>query len=65
MWTEWAPHPDRVEYQTFPRLAASAEVGWTNLNQKNYRQFLNTLELLKIRWKKLDINFAPESDYNQ
>lgn len=29
MWTEFCNKPEDVEYQLFPRLAALAEVAWT------------------------------------
>jgi hexosaminidase len=58
MWTEWTPAVKDVQHQTFPRLAAYAEVGWTNLDQKNYRRFSLALEVYKKRWKALGINFA-------
>jgi hexosaminidase len=28
LWTEYAPTPERAEYDLMPRLAAAAEVAW-------------------------------------
>ena len=40
LWTELLNRPARfVEYQIFPRLAASAEVGWTNQNLREWNDF--------------------------
>ncbi len=43
MWTEWTPTLDRMHYQAFPRIAAYAEVGWSQLDRKNYRDFKERL----------------------
>ena len=47
MWSEWTPTNDKVSYQTFPRIAAYAEVGWTNLQNKKFDTFLVALDKLK------------------
>lgn len=65
MWTEWAQNNDRVEYQSFPRIAAYAEVGWTEVENKNYDDFSKALENFIQRWKKLGIDVAPKADYGQ
>lgn len=57
-WSEWTPTEERVEEQTFPRIAAYAEVGWTDLKNKNFERFSHSLEDYKTRWKKLNINFS-------
>lgn len=45
LWTELLNRPARfMEYQFFPRVAALAEVGWTNNNLKNYDDFESRLE---------------------
>lgn len=62
MWGEWTPTRGEMEYQTFPRLAAYAEVGWTNTENKGYEQFRKALlPLLKV-WEDKGIYFAPLSD---
>ena len=52
LWTEWVPNLERLGWQTFPRLFASAEVGWTQMELKNYPNFKqrlpNLLEYLRI-----------------
>lgn len=62
MWSEWTPTEERVEFQTFPRIAAYAEVGWTNLNNKNLDRFLLNLETFKKRWEKQGIHFCKDSE---
>lgn len=44
LWTELLNKPVRfIEYQTFPRICASAEVGWTLPENKNYEDFCQRL----------------------
>jgi hexosaminidase len=58
MWSEWTPTNDNVSYQTFPRIAAYAEVGWTNSQNKQFSNFLIALDKMKKSWKLLGINYA-------
>jgi len=58
MWSEWTPTYKDVEYQTFPRIAAYAEVGWTNISNKNFESFKNALKIIQQRWTSLGINYA-------
>ncbi|MGE0020312.1 MAG: beta-N-acetylhexosaminidase [Draconibacterium sp.] len=60
MWSEWILSKERMEAQIFPRLAAYAEVGWTNKNRKNYDLFKESLSKLKKRWKLLGINYFED-----
>jgi len=40
LWTELLGRPPRfIDYQTYPRLAALAEVGWTNQELRNWPDF--------------------------
>lgn len=57
MWSEWVPTVEIMEKQIFPRLAAYAEVGWTEMKNKDYDRFLESLEPLKNRWKLHHIFF--------
>lgn len=58
MWTEWTPTNKDVEHQTFPRIAAYAEVGWTALNNKDYESFKKALKKIEKHWDSLNINYA-------
>lgn len=58
MWGEWIPTNGEMHYQTFPRIAAYSEVGWTKQENKSYYRFLLGLSYLKDRWKAKDIYFA-------
>lgn len=58
MWSEWTPTNKDVEYQTFPRIAAYAEVGWTQLDNKDFGGFKIALKKMQKRWDTLNINYA-------
>ena len=58
MWGEWTPTKKEVYSQTFPRIAAYAETGWTLTNNKNYKRFKASLIALFKKWEvNLDDNF--------
>ncbi|MFW9824076.1 MAG: beta-N-acetylhexosaminidase [Candidatus Thorarchaeota archaeon] len=62
MWGELIPTTERLEWQTFPRLIAFSEVGWTQKNKKNYRSFLNRLEHFLKRLDLLNVKYASQED---
>ncbi|WP_299557346.1 beta-N-acetylhexosaminidase [Seonamhaeicola sp.] len=61
MWTEWTPTIGQMHYQIFPRIAAYAEVGWTELKHKNYNNFKVALKGLEQRWGQKGIRYAPRA----
>ena len=44
MWTEFCYKPEDVDYLVFPRLAALAEVAWTQPAHKDWTSFLKGLD---------------------
>lgn len=44
MWTEFCNEPEDVDYLVFPRLAALAEVAWTQPEKKDWTSFLKALD---------------------
>lgn len=52
MWGEWTPDSLAVYSQTFPRLAAYAEVGWTSVENKDLTRFNDHLSWFTKRWPK-------------
>ena len=58
MWGEYIPKKERLEWQTFPRLIALAEIGWTPKIKKNYSTFYKRLLSLLKRLDLLGINYA-------
>lgn len=59
MWGEWIPTDGDMHYKVFPRIAAYAEVGWTNKEQKDFNTFKSSLKNLQKRWTAKEIYFAP------
>jgi len=62
MWSEWTPTNKDVAYQTFPRIAAYAEVGWTNTASKKFDVFKEALRKMQKQWDLLEINYAKVLD---
>jgi hexosaminidase len=73
IWTEHIRTEERVEYMTFPRAAAVAEVGWSAAGCINWDSFLSRLpeqfrryEMVGIRPSRDvlegDVRHAPEGD---
>ncbi len=58
MWGEWTPSTKEVEYQTFPRIAAYAETGWTQPQQKDFERFKIGLGKLQAHWDKIGLGYA-------
>ncbi|WP_242205977.1 beta-N-acetylhexosaminidase [Aestuariivivens insulae] len=58
MWSEWTPTNKDIEHQTFPRIAAYAEVGWTTPENKDFERFKSALKKFQTRWDSLGINYA-------
>ncbi|WMI66308.1 beta-N-acetylhexosaminidase [Aestuariibaculum sp. YM273] len=56
MWSEWTPTNKDIERQTFPRIAAYAEVGWTTMENKDFESFKVALTEVKKGWDALGIN---------
>ena len=43
LWTEYIPTSEQAEYMVLPRMAALAEVQWTQLEKKDYTNFTTRL----------------------
>jgi hexosaminidase len=44
MWTNFIKHPSHVEYMTYPRLCALAELTWSAKEKKDFQRFSEKLE---------------------
>jgi hexosaminidase len=63
LWTEYIPETTKVEYMAMPRMAALAEVAWTQPSEKNWEDFKRRMEAQYARYKAIGINHS-ESAYN-
>lgn len=61
MWGEWIPTVGSMHFMVFPRIAAFAEVGWTEKGNKDYERFTMNLKKLENHWEQKGIYFAPFS----
>lgn len=52
MWGEFTPTLERLYFQTFPRIAAYAECGWTENSKKDYKDFCNRMQKIQQIWDK-------------
>ena len=57
LWTEQIPNFKHVEYMTFPRLCALAEVTWSAQDARNWDDFLRRLPAEEKRLDELNINY--------
>ena len=58
LWTEYVSTFHRVQEKLLPRLAATAEAGWT-IGAKNFEDFARRLEHLRKLYEKEGIHYAP------
>ncbi|GAA3813884.1 beta-N-acetylhexosaminidase [Streptomyces chiangmaiensis] len=64
VWTEVMEDPSRVDYQTFPRLAAFAEVAWSDLPAPADRDFADFERRMTAHYLRLDalgVAYRPPS----
>ena len=64
LWSEFVWNSARLDYQTFPRLFAYAETGWTDPDQKDYPDFEKRLRTHLPRLDVQGIKYAPQTDWN-
>lgn len=57
-WAEWLDTPEALQFSMFPRVAALAEVAWTPLQNRRYRDFKLRLLWYKTYWKKRGVNYS-------
>ena len=63
MWTEFCNKPEDVDYLVFPRLAALAEVAWTQPEKKDWVSFLKGMDSFNEHLAAKGIAYA-RSMYN-
>jgi hexosaminidase len=57
LWTETVERYDQVEYMTFPRLPAVAELGWSPPSTHDWAAFRQRLAAHGPRWETQGLNF--------
>jgi len=61
IWCEFIHSAEKVEYMSFPRAAAVAEIGWTDPKLKNWEDFKRRLEMQYQRYKNAGINYSKSA----
>ena len=62
LWTEWVPNKARMDFQTYPRLTAFAETGWTPKELKNFDSFEKRLNSFLPRLRAFGVAYASARD---
>jgi len=60
VWTEYMVSQAKIEYMIFPRLAALAEVLWTQPENKNWDNFLKAVPVTLGKLKAMNVNYCPK-----
>ena len=66
VWSEYMYTTDLMEYRAWPRVIALAEIGWTQLNRKDYKDFERRLNNALVRLDEHGINYhipQPEQPF--
>ena len=58
LWTEYIATTEHVEYMVLPRMAALAEVQWTQPEKKDYADFTRRLPRLMELYQRDGMNYA-------
>lgn len=59
MWGEFIPDVKSMNKKIFPRIAAYAETGWSRTENKNYDNFLQSLNYFLRKWERQGIECGP------
>ena len=57
LWTESVATQNQVDYMTWPRMLALAELGWTEISYRNYDEFKLRLKENEKRLDRLGVNY--------
>lgn len=57
VWTEYIATPEHLEYMACPRMFAIAEIGWTPERLRDFDDFISRLDILKLRYDVIGINY--------
>ena len=62
LWTEFMPNGPHVEYMTYPRAAALAEVAWSPKSTRDFEDFSTRMKKMYKRYKALKINYREPTE---
>lgn len=58
LWTEYIPSPSQLDYMTYPRACALAEVAWTDKSNRDFSDFVKRLNSHLSRLEAFGVNTA-------
>lgn len=62
-WSEYMYNTDLMEYRMYPRMLALAEIGWSPLTRKDYKDFERRLDNALVRLDAHNINYyIPQAE---
>lgn len=62
LWSETIKNMEDIEYLAFPRLPGLAEIGWTPVGERNWKEYRIRLAQLGIRMDYQEINYYKDPD---
>ena len=57
LWSETISTSDDIDYLTFPRLPAYSEIGWTNSDKREWKDFISRIASHRFLWEERNINY--------
>ncbi len=60
VWSEYITDFSKVQYMSMPRMAAMAEVLWTPIDKKNYKNFIGRLKIHSKTLDKMGVNYCKQ-----
>lgn len=64
LWTEYVETKKQIDYQTFPRLTAVAEIAWSSPEHRDYDKFITKLKEIYPMYNIYGVLPAPLSQVN-
>jgi hexosaminidase len=65
VWTEHIRTEDRVEYMSFPRAAAVAEIGWSPPGKHDWDDFVRRLPSEFARYKAVGLRYSDDTLHSE
>jgi hexosaminidase len=62
IWTEWIDTEEKLFFNTLPRLAATAETGWSKQDQMHYPRFRHLLKPHYALYDRLGLTYAKYAE---
>ncbi len=59
VWTEFIANPRHMEYMSFPRLSALAEVAWSQPQRKDYADFRRRMQRMETWLAGMNVSYRP------